>query len=280
MELAFVSEMKIHNKELAKNLMDRGFAIPIDIPEGMVFLPDHNKRIYSQNGEDGVTLAIFDVIGFTNKKYLEFGATDIYNNSQVLHEKHGFTGVLWNGSNTVCSYSQIFQEFITVENIKELCAKYEVPAEPDFVSIDIDGNDWHIWREMNKVCRPRVLVIEHTGQFPPGQDCVMPYKADHVWDGTNYCGASIEAMLRLGRHIGYSLVCSDNMGVNLFFVRDDLEPEKKFFGTNNLRMLYRIPKCGLPWRIGHPEDPQNRVWTSAAKLIKSEDVVSQVCDSS
>jgi len=268
LHIRLLSEMRLQNKEVVNNINGQGFCTPWKTPDGMVFLADKNEQIYSQNGEDGVTLAIFDAIGFTNKKYLEFGATDIYNNSQILNDKHGFTGTLWNGSNTVCSYSTIFQEFITVENIKELCAKYEVPAEPDFVSIDIDGNDWHVWRELNKVCRPRVLVIEHTGQFPPGQDCVMPYKSDHVWDGTNYCGASIEAMYILGRHLGYSLVCADNVGVNLFFVRDDLEPEKKFFGTNDVKLLYRIPKYGFPWRVGHPQDHFNRPWDSASNLLK------------
>lgn len=242
--------------------------LPVDIPDNMVYLPEHNKRIYSQNGEDGITLCIFENIGFTNKKYVEFGATDVCNNSQILHEKYEFTGVLWNGSNCDCKYSQIHKEFITVENIKELCIKYNVPSEPDFASIDIDGNDWHVWKEMNKVCRPRVVVIEYNGQTPPGVDRVMPYKADHIWDGTEYYGASIDAMYLLGRSLGYSLVCVDNLGVNLFFVRDDLEPEKKFFGTNNLKLLYRIPKFGFPWRIGHPEDPLKRSWETASELLK------------
>ena len=233
MELALVAEMRLVNKELARSLNELGYTVPVDIPDDLIFLADRNKNISSQNGEDGVTLTIFDAIGTTNKKYLEFGATEMYNNSQILHEKLGFTGVLWNGANLACSYSQISQEFITVENIKELCAKYEVPAEPDFVSIDIDGNDWHVWREL---------------------------------------GATIEAMYLLGRQLGYSLVCADNMGVNLFFVRDDLEPEKKFFGTNNVKMLYRTPKYGFPWRYGHPQDPTNRPWDTASKLLKDSDV--------
>lgn len=272
MELALVAEMRLVNKELARSLNEIGYTVPVDIPDDLIFLADRNKNISSQNGEDGVTLTIFDAIGTTNKKYLEFGATEMYNNSQILHEKLGFTGVLWNGANLACSYSQISQEFITVENIKELCAKYEVPAEPDFVSIDIDGNDWHVWRELGKVCRPRVLVIEYNSRFPPTEDNVMPYKADHVWDGTTYFGATIEAMYLLGRQLGYSLVCADNMGVNLFFVRDDLEPEKKFFGTNNVKMLYRTPKYGFPWRYGHPQDPTNRPWDTASKLLKDSDV--------
>jgi hypothetical protein len=97
----------------------------------------------------------------------------------------------------------------------------------------------------------------------------MPYKSDHVWDGTEYHGASIEALYLLGRHLGYSLVCSENIGVNLFFVRDDLEPEKLFFGTNNVKLLYRVPKYGLPYRIGHPEDTLKRQWDSAQNLLKA-----------
>ena len=269
MELALLAEMRLQNQELLDELKKIGYTLPDrTVPDGMIFLPDHNKRVFSQNGEDGITTAIFDTIGFTNKKYLEFGATAGYNNSEILHKNYDFTGVLWNGSNTECQYSNIFQEFITVENIKELCAKYAVPSEPDFVSIDIDGNDWHVWRELSKVCRPRVLVIEYNGQFHPDEDRVMPYKADHVWDGTGYFNATILALYRLGRHLGYSLVCADAMGVNLFFVRDDLEPEKKFYGANNVRMLYRIPKYGFPWRVGHVEDALNRPWNSAENLLK------------
>jgi hypothetical protein len=267
--VSLVSEMRPLSKLIIETLNTQyNLNIPVDIPEDKVYLPENNKRVYSQNGEDGITMAIFEKIGFTNKKYLEFGATDVCNNSQILHEKYGFTGVLWNGAKCDCDYATIHQEFITVENIKELCAKYDVPAEPDFASIDIDGNDWHVWREMCKVCRPRVIAIEYNGQTHPDIDRVMPYKADHCWDGTDYQGASIKAMYTLGRSLGYSLVCADNTGVNLFFVRDDLEPEKFFFGTNDVKLLYRIPKFGFPWRIGHPEDPLRREWKTAAELLR------------
>ena len=271
--ISLISEMRPLSKHIIETLnVQYNLDLPVDIPGDMTYLTENNKRIYSQNGEDGITLSIFEKIGFTNKKYVEFGATDVCNNSQILHEKHGFTGVLWNGSKCDCSYSEIHKEFITVENIKELCAKYDVSAEPDFASIDIDGNDWHVWREMNKVCRPRVLVIEYNGQTPPGIDRVMPYKADHIWDGTEYHGASIESMYLLGRSLGYSLVCADNAGVNLFFVRDDLEPDKKFFGTNNIKLLYRVPKFGFPWRIGHPEDALKRSWKTASELLKDKSI--------
>jgi hypothetical protein len=50
---------------------------------------------------------------------------------------------------------------------------------------------------------------------------VVPYEPTQTWNGTNYFGASLEALVRLGRHKGSRLVgCSFN-GANAFFVRDE-----------------------------------------------------------
>lgn len=38
----------------------------------------------------------------------------------------------------------ILNDFITKDNINELFAKAEFQGEIDFLSIDIDGNDWHV----------------------------------------------------------------------------------------------------------------------------------------
>lgn len=248
------------------NSFPERFNVPGVDPSALLLLYK-DKKIYSENGEDGITLAIFNRIGVTNRTYLEFGATTGHNNGQILEVAYGFKGVLWNGSPMTCPYAEIHQEFVSVENIKELCLKYSVNPEPDFCSIDIDGNDWHVWRELNKVCRPRVVVIEHFSQFGPFEDKVMPYNPDHVWDGTDYAGASIQAFYLLARRMGYSLVAVDSLGVNLFFVRDDLNPLKYFLGTNDIKLLYRIPGYGYPHRFGHPRDTLNRPFDTATRLL-------------
>jgi len=53
------------------------------------------------------------------------------------------------------------------------------------------------------------------------QQCVTR-KIDRVWDGSNYHGASLEAVVRLGRAKGYRIVGCCLAGSNAFFARDDL----------------------------------------------------------
>jgi hypothetical protein len=43
-----------------------------------------------------------------------------------------------------------------------------------------------------------------------------------MWDGSNYFGASLEALVRLGREKGYRVVGCNYAGANAFFVRDDV----------------------------------------------------------
>jgi hypothetical protein len=60
-----------------------------------------------------------------------------------------------------------------------------------------------------------VVVIECNSKFPPPLSIVQTYD---VWRGTDYMGASLEALTRLGARLGYSLVCTTLMGLNAFFV--------------------------------------------------------------
>jgi hypothetical protein len=50
----------------------------------------------------------------------------------------------------------------------------------------------------------------------------VPYDPMRQWDGTNYAGASLEALVRLAREKGYRLVGCSFSGANAFFVRQDL----------------------------------------------------------
>jgi hypothetical protein len=221
-----------------------GTDVLFEIPKNKIFLNNFEKQKYSQFKEDGITEKIFEVIGTTNKFYLDFGGTETTNNSEILHKDHGFSGVLWNGNDLECEYTKIHKEYITLDNILELCDKYNIPKEFDFLSIDIDGNDWYIWKKMcEERCRPRVVVIEFNPHFPPPDDKIVKYKEEFNWDLTTYQGASIQAMYNLGRHLGYSLVSVESSGYNLFFIRDDVVGDH-FHGVNNPLFLYKTPKLG------------------------------------
>jgi hypothetical protein len=89
------------------------------------------------------------------------------------------------------------------------------------LSIDIDRNDYWVWKAI-EVVRPRVVVIEYNAALRPPLSLVVPYDPRAMWNGTNYFGASLEAMVRLGREKGYRLVGCSFSGGNAFFVRNDV----------------------------------------------------------
>jgi hypothetical protein len=111
--------------------------------------------------------------------------------------------------------------FITAENINGLIGASISAPEIDLLSIDIDGNDFWVWRAID-VVRPRVVVIEYNATWRPPLSTTVAYDPNRLWDGTSWAGASLEALRILGRSKGYSLVGCGFSGVNAYFVRTDL----------------------------------------------------------
>ena len=258
----------------------------------------YEKKIYSQNGEDGIIDYIFSQIGTTNKFSVEFGVGNGFEcNTVYLLEKNNWTGLMmdygadqefqWKGvmqkawSNKNLGFtknlkkdfrflkkmidrskrSAIFQfdvkiERVTAENIQELFKKYNVPKNFDLLSIDIDYNDYWVWKAITDY-HPRAVVIEYNSSIPPNESKSVPYDPNAIWDGTNYFGASLLALKNLGLSKGYTLVGCDNNGVNAFFIKTDL--------INNFQ-IPKIEKCFRPPQygeilngkhIGHPKSTKN-----------------------
>src|SRR5262249_24115519 len=97
-----------------------------------------------------------------------------------------------------------------------------VPGEIDLLSLDLDGNDYWIWKALT-VLRPRVVVLEFNAECGPEVAATMSYKPDYRCDLTsNRIGASLSAFVKLGRDKGYRLVGVQQLGFNAFFVREDI----------------------------------------------------------
>jgi hypothetical protein len=227
-------------------------------------LNNYEFSAFSQNGEDGIIEEIFNRIGVVNQFFVEFGSSNgIETNSTYLLYK-GWNGVFIDGSqeniNTinkncanVISQGRLktFCSFITAENIENLFENAGVPKELDFLSIDIDGNDYHVWNAI-KVYYPRVVCIEYNAIFRPGCEFVIPYEATAIWDKSSHFGASIESLCKLGIQKGYKLVACCFAGVNAFFVREDLIRDK-FVPPFTPKNHYEPPRYFLAgFRGGHP----------------------------
>jgi hypothetical protein len=181
-------------------------------------LRKYERRIHSQNGEDGI---IAEILRRTQTQGLavELGAHFEYGNCYRLAELGHPTlfiecdadrlqrlAARINGP--LVSYKLVH---VTVEN-----ANLAVPADTMILSIDIDGNDYWIWQALK--CRPDVAIIEFNLVHPPPERKVVPYDPKFCWDGTDYYGASLSALYELGRRMGYVLVATDSVQCNAYFV--------------------------------------------------------------
>lgn len=236
----------------------------------VIDLSNYEKSFYSQNGEDGILAKIFQLIEPTNKFCVEFGAYDgITGSNTYLLRQQNWDCVLLDRMFEDSDY-HLYKEFITASNINALFEKYSVPHDLDLLSIDIDYNDFYIWKALDESYQPAVVVIEYNGSHLPFEDKVVRYRPYYCGDGTNYYGASILALYHLGRSKGYSLIYAESNGVNLFFIRDDILKEKKldFKDVNDVEKLYRMPTYGEGPNGGHRADTKNREYYSSENFLK------------
>mmetsp|Transcript_7896 Transcript_7896/g.11770 ORF Transcript_7896/g.11770 Transcript_7896/m.11770 type:complete len:460 (+) Transcript_7896:21-1400(+) len=199
-------------------------------------LQHHERSVFSQNGEDGVLLAILDIIGVKHRTYVEFGVEDGKQcNSRLLRERYNFTGLMMDGgfSNERINLQQ---EFITADNILHLFQKHNVQKNFDVLSVDVDMFDWWILARILGAggYRPRVIIAEVNptlGVAGPSlrylfhEANALPLVVHHpastnqtMWDFTRYCGGNPKAFQKLGRRFGYEMVYCENCGVNCFLI--------------------------------------------------------------
>ena len=196
-------------------------------------------KIYSQNDEDGIILYILKHIGIKTKKFVEVGVENgIECNTTNLLKNFDWGGVQIEGNKKLYNNAKIqlkkvlgkkiknlklLNIFVTKKNINQILKKYS-GKEIDLLSIDIDGNDFWIWKAINCV-KPRLVVIEYNSFFGPNISAAIKYNSKFSWDHYNnkpYYGASLKALEKLGKQKKYSLVGVDKNGVNAFFIRNDL----------------------------------------------------------
>jgi len=229
-----------------------------------LYLEQFGYKVFSQNDEDGIIEEIFNRIGITNKKFVEFGVGDGLecNGHFLLHK--GFSGLWMEGGRKSCNTIRkafkapleskqlaLVNTFITAENINELISGNFASGEIDLLSIDIDGNDYHVWKAI-KCVSPRVVVIEYNATFPPTYEWVMPYNAGHCWnggtlEGSDGFGASLKSLELLGDTLGYRLVGTNLNGINAFFVRKDLAKDL-FVSPPSAEKLYNPSRYNIVFR--------------------------------
>ena len=195
-----------------------------------------------------------------------------------LEQTHGASGrnVLLNA----------FVGFSKSDSLDVLLSQCEIPKNFDLLSIDIDGNDYHVWEAMEEY-RPKLVVIEfnpslsNTALFVQKRDP----RASH--------GSSPASLVELGKRKGYELVAvtplsllfvsSEHYGAfgiadnSLALMRDDSQLPHIFFGYDGHVFLSEGNVAG-PIAVGwhHLKLRESDVQALPTRLQKYPDQYSRI----
>jgi len=199
------------------------------------WLNQYSKNITSQCGEDGILEKVLETIEERNNWSVEFGAWDgkHMSNTFNLVKNKGYSGVFIEGDTD--KFTDLKKMFDHMKNVvlintfvgfdedaglDTILKSKEIPLDFDILSIDIDGNDYHVWNAI-KLYNPKVVVIEFNPTIPNEVEFVQPR------DMKISQGSSLLSLNNLGKEKGYELVAVTKL--NAIFV------QSKYFGLFKIK---------------------------------------------
>lgn len=199
-------------------------------------LRDAEFKVFSQWGEDGIIQYLVSRMAVPEPYFVEFGVENYLEaNTRFLLLNDNWSGLIMDGSEANMRFVRgealywrheldAVAAFITVENINELLREHVPSADIGILSVDIDGNDYWVWRAVDAI-QPRIVIAEYNSVFGPDLAVTIPYQPDfnrtRAHHSNLFWGASLSALCHLASQKGYAFVGSNSAGNNAFFVRED-----------------------------------------------------------
>ncbi len=193
-------------------------------------------KVFSQWGEDEIIQYLLSRIAIENKEFVEFGVQNYSeSNTRFLMVNDNWTGLVIDSSSRFVEYIRAqpyyweydltaICDFVTVDNINELIAGAGITGSIGILSIDIDGNDYWIWKAISAIS-PQIVIVEYNSSFGNKHALTIPYQPGFRREKAHfshlYWGASLPAFCSLASQKGYIYAGSNSAGSNAFFVRKD-----------------------------------------------------------
>lgn len=205
-------------------------------------IQDYEFKIFSQWGDDGIIQYLIKHVPVENKFFIEFGVEDyLESNTRFLMINNYWSGFVMDGSENHMNglkkrpwfwkYNLDCKAvFIDKDNINSLLSELN-ESNIGLLHIDIDGNDYHILKEIDfSSLNPSILIMEYNAVFGKDRAISVPYRKDFVRGKAHYShlyfGASLKALTLLAEEKGYALVGCNLAGNNVYYVRKDLLSEQ------------------------------------------------------
>ena len=137
--------------------------------------------------------------------------------------------------------------YIKRATINKILERNDMVDSIDILSLDMDGIDYWILKELLKVISPRVIVLEFQDIMGPNLNITVPFKEPfsgwNKWKkgGPNWSGASLGAFKKLLKN--YNLIGVEKKGFNAFFIRKDVNRKYRAFAplTNkDLKFIWDV----------------------------------------
>jgi hypothetical protein len=228
------------------------------------------RSFTSQFGEDGIIEKALEIVGNSDKWCVEFGCWDGKHLSNTLNliENKGYSAVLIEGDKKkfrdllkTCQGNDkviplnLFVGFEKRNGLDAILQEVEIPVDFDVLSIDIDGNDYHVWKAV-ECYKPKIVVIEYNPTIPNKVEFVQKP------DMRVLQGSSLLSIHMLAKSKKYELIAVtttnaifvDSRYFDLFGIRDNsveaMRPDEKmvthiFCGYDGTVFIKGF--CRLPW---------------------------------
>lgn len=193
-------------------------------------------QIFSQWGDDGIINFLVNYLHIKEKSFVEFGVENYTEcNTRFLLINDNWRGLIMDGSES--NMQSVRNEmlywkydltavatFITAENINGLLLDNGFKGEIGLLHIDIDGNDYWVWKAIN-VVQPILVIVEYNSVFGDQNPWTTPYNPSFIRTKAHfsnlYFGSSITSLCDLAEEKGYSFIGCNSNGNNAYFVRKD-----------------------------------------------------------
>ena len=193
-------------------------------------------KVFSQTGDDGIIQYLINKVHIPETTFVEFGVENyVESNTRFLLKYNNWSGVVIDGSEKSIQYIQTddiyyqhdlraVKAFITTDNINELIGSQGLKGKIGLLSVDIDGNDYWVWKAIN-IVDPVIVVAEYNSVFGIERALTVPYQPDFIRERAHYShlyfGASLKALCILAEEKGYAFVGSNSIGNNAYFVKKE-----------------------------------------------------------
>ncbi len=200
-------------------------------------------KVFLQNGEDGIIQYLIKSLNLDSIKFVEIGTEHyIESNTRFIFETMRCDGLIIdplcdlenkikaNLKNFWKNNIKIHNNFVNPGNINEILKKNGFIDNIDLFSIDIDGIDYWVIKELKPEIS-KIFIAEYNPYFGPELEVSVPNIKNfnrNSYHYSNLCwGVSLRSLIKIMIEKNYTFVGTNNFRNNAFFISNEYKNQLK-----------------------------------------------------